>query len=90
MGSVLRPVDKKVLAALDPARARELAVYSAGHPGIFNVRLHSIRTCPYLAYMPAYAALRKDPARWAPWLHRFYRHKHKEEGHCRCDALLGK
>ena len=88
MASFLKPVDSKVLAALDPVCARELSAWSTRHSSIFGLRLHSIHTCPFLAYIPAYMLLHKNLAKWAPWLHKFYSHKHKEERHCRCDALL--
>ena len=86
--SYLSPVTPEVLAALPPDKRRELAVWSRNHARIFDVRLHTIRTCPYLAYTPAYVFLRGNPARWAAWLRRFYRRKHKEEGRCNCAAQL--
>lgn len=67
---------------------RELAVWSRNHARIFDLRLHSIRTCPYLAYFPAYVFLRKNPAKWAAWLYKFYRNKHEEEDHCTCVSEL--
>lgn len=86
--SFLRPVRRKVLAALPPPQRAELAVWSRNHARIFDVRYHSIRTCPYLSYTPAYLFLRHKTARWAAWLHWFYGHKHKEEGRCTCQADL--
>ena len=86
--SFLSPVRRKVLAALSPDRRRELAVWSRNHARIFDLRFHSIRTCPYLAYFPAYVFLRGNTARWAAWLHTFYGNKHREEGHCSCVAEL--
>ena len=88
MASFLKPVDSQVLAGLDPLRAKELSVWSTRHSSIFGLRLHSIHTCPFLAYMPAYMMLHRNLAKWAPRLHEFYGHKHKEEGHCLCDSLL--
>jgi hypothetical protein len=70
-------------------RARELSTWSTHHSSIFGLRLHSLRTCPFLAYIPAYAALHENLAKWAAWLHKFYGYKHKEEARCRCDAMLG-
>jgi hypothetical protein len=86
--SFLYPVRRRVFAALSPDRQRELAVWSRNHARIFDLRYHSIRTCPYLAYSPAYVFLRGNAPEWAAWLHRFYRHKHEEEGHCTCVAEL--
>ena len=86
--SFLFPVTPEVLAALSPEERRELAVWSRNHARIFDVRLHSIRTCPYLAYSPAFLFKRGNTAKWAAWLHRFYKRKHKEEGHCTCAAEL--
>ena len=86
--SFLYPVKPKVLAALEPPVRRELEVWSRNHARIFDLRLHSMKTCPFLAYWPARIFLRKHTARWAAWLHKFYRHKHEEEGRCNCDAEL--
>ena len=87
--SFLSPVTPEVLAALPPEERNQLAVWSGHHGRLFDPRLHSIRTCPYLAYLPAYVLLRGDTARWAAWLRRFYKHKHEEEGRCNCDVELG-
>jgi len=77
--SFFRPVRADVLDALDSGRAAELRVWSSQHASLFDLRIHSIHTCPYLAYFPAYLRLRKDPKKWARWLHRFYGAKHREE-----------
>lgn len=90
--SYFRPVRARVLAALDAKRAAELSVWSRQHANLFDLRLHSIRTCPFLAYPPAYLLLRKDTKRWALWLHAFYGAKHREERwwgrKCTCDEEL--
>jgi hypothetical protein len=90
--SYFRPVRAKVLAALDGKRAAELQVWSRQHANLFDLRLHSIRTCPFLAYPPAYLMLRKDTKKWAQWLHGFYGAKHREARwwgcKCTCDQEL--
>jgi hypothetical protein len=90
--SFLRPVRAKVLAALDSKRAAELRVWSEQHANLFDMRIHSIRTYPFLAYPPAYCRLRKDAMKWAEWLHGFYGAKHREERwwgrKCTCDQVL--
>ena len=90
--SYFRPVRARVLAALDSRRAAELRVWSEQHANLFDLRIHSICTCPFLAYPPAYWRLRKDTKKWAGWLHGFYGAKHREEGRrgrkCTCDQIL--
>ncbi len=90
--SYFRPVRAKVLAALDSKRANELRVWSEQHANLFDLRIHSIRTCPFLAYPPAYLMLRNDTKKWALWLHGFYGAKHRQERwwrrKCMCDQIL--
>jgi hypothetical protein len=93
MSSFLRPVSSHVLNHLDIARARRLLVWSANHGSIFDMRTrfpfwHSLKTCPFLAYIPAYLRHDRKGAEWAEWLYEFYRNKHKEEGGCACDAQI--
>jgi hypothetical protein len=77
--SFSRPVTEEVLAGLGPAKARQLAVWSRNHAKVFDLRLHSLKTCPFLAYIPAYLFRRKNTAAWAAFLHDFFRAKHEEE-----------
>jgi len=86
--SFLDPINSKVIAALSDKSAAELRVWSTNHGNIFDLRLHSLHTCPFLAYMPAYFRLRKNAGKWAAWLHEFYQYKHREEDDCNCDQLL--
>jgi hypothetical protein len=89
---LLRPVREKVIAALDSRRASELRVWSEQHAKLFDMRIHSIHTCPILTYPFAYCRLRKETKRWAEWLHGFYGAKHREERRCgrkcTCDQIL--
>jgi len=86
--SFLDPVSSKILAALDTTKSNELRIWQHNHSNLFDLRLHSLRTCPFLAYIPAYIQKRKDTGKWAKWLHEFYGYKHKEENNCKCDQLL--
>jgi len=90
--SFLRPVRAEVLAALNSRQAAELRVWSSQHASLFDLRLHSVHTCPYLAYSPAYLRLRKNPKKWARWLHDFYGAKQREHRwwgrKCTCDEAL--
>ena len=91
-GSYLRPVDAVALSQLTPAEDRELAVYSKNHANLYDLRIHSIETCPILTYPPHYFLLHDKPG-YGRWLLDFYREKHNEEcnlpwRHCTCEAEL--
>lgn len=80
-------VDEKTLSQLPPERAKQLKVWSTNHSVVFDLRIHSIDTCPFLAYLPAAVSLHGQE--WAEFAYNFYSHKHIEEDHCTCDAELG-
>ena len=88
-GNFLQPVNETVLAALPQQEAKALAVYSDHHANIFDLRLHSLTTCPFLAYAPAYLMLSGSPDLWADFLYRFYKAKHSETNRCTCDEEIG-
>ena len=77
-------VDDKTLALLPPEKAQQLRVWSTNHSIVFDLRLHSLETCPFLSYLPAVMTLREQE--WANWAWSFYGAKHAEEDHCTCDA----
>jgi len=78
---------------LPEPQARELQVYSTQHATVFDLRIHSMDTCPFLTYGPHVAFSRHDTPEYASWLHDFYMHKHLEEKdlrHCTCDEELSR
>ena len=79
-------VDDETLSLLPPDRAQELRTWSTNHAIVFDLRLHSMETCPFLTYLPARTALRGQE--WADWAWTFYGAKHREEGNCTCAADL--
>ncbi len=79
-------VDDKTLSLLAPQQARELRTWSTNHAIVFDLRLHSMDTCPFLTYLPASMSLQGQD--WADWAWKFYAAKHREEGRCTCDADL--
>jgi len=86
--SFLQPVTSSVLGALDSTRAKELYVWSKNHLNIFDLRIHSIFSCPFLAYMPNYFLNKDNKTKWANWLYGFYKTKHQEENHCTCSKEI--
>jgi hypothetical protein len=88
--SFSKPVTPEVLAAL-PQHAAELQMLGENHADgplyIFDLYLHSLGTCPFLAYIPAYLAHDRKSADWAKWLLDWLRLKHKET-HKRLAAIL--
>jgi len=79
-------VDDETLSLLPPDRARELRTWSTNHSVVFNLRIHSMKTCPFLAYLPARSSLQGQE--WADWAWEFYGAKHAEEDNCTCTADL--
>ena len=78
------PVDNETLSLLPPDKAKELKTWSTNHSIVFDLRIHSMDTCPFLTYLPAATALRGQE--WADWAWQFYGAKHAEEDHCACDV----
>lgn len=72
-------VPPEALQQLPAPQARELQVYSSQHSVIFDPRIHTMDTCPFLTYLPHEASSRHDTSEYAMWLHDFYMHKHQEE-----------
>ena len=90
-GGCAPPVPQSVLQQLPAAQARELQVYSTQHAYVFDPRLHSMNTCPFLTYLPTVASPRQDTPEFAARLHRFFTHKHEEERffyRCKCEEKL--
>jgi hypothetical protein len=87
-GSFSHPVTGTVLANLAPQQAHELTVYSASHGEIFDLRLHTIYTCPFLSYTPNYLVRDHQSQGWAEWLLWFFKEKHDTEDHCVCATQL--
>ena len=86
--SFFHPVSNKLLLLLNQLQCKELDTWSSEHSSIFDIRLHSLDTCPFLVYIPAYLSHDRKSKEWAEWLHDFFGHKHKEENKCNCDALI--
>jgi hypothetical protein len=85
------PVSRDVLQRLPETQARELEVYSTHHAVVFDPRIHSLDTCPFLSYLPNVAFMDHDSQEYAVWLHHFYSMKHEEEQdlwHCTCNQEL--
>lgn len=70
----MNDVTDKVLSWLTPSQRIEIASWAAKYP-VFDLRLHSLKTCPFLAYLPAKMFMAKDSREWALWLYEFYREK---------------
>jgi len=79
---------------LPPDDARDLLVWFFNHMNILDMRLHSLDTCPFLAYSPAYNKHKKgdmSDLEWAQFLHKFFKAKHEEEKdiyNCDCEGQL--
>ena len=82
--SYFSPVTSTVLTVLAPEQRASLTKWSKNHSNLFDLRLHSMRTCPFLAYTPAYFTMKHDSVEWAAWLYEFFKAKHEEEDHCNC------
>jgi hypothetical protein len=85
------PVSREVLQQLPAAQARELEVYSTQHAFVFDPRLHSLDTCPFLSYLPNEAFMDHTSKEYAVWVHHFFSKKHEEEQdlwHCTCIQVL--
>jgi hypothetical protein len=85
------PVSRDVLQKLPEAQARELEVYSTHHAVLFDLRIHSLETCPFLSYLPNETFMDHNSKEYAVWLHHFFCKKHEEEAdlwHCTCDQEL--
>jgi hypothetical protein len=85
------PVPREVLQQLPAAQARQLEVYSTNHAYVFDPRLHSLDTCPFLTYLPNQAFMDHSSKEYAVWLHHFFCKKHEEEvdlWRCKCDQEL--
>jgi hypothetical protein len=84
-------VPREVLQKLPPIQARELEVYSTNHSVVFDLRLHSLDTCPFLSYLPNETFMDHNSKEYAVWLHNFYAKKHEEEENlwgCKCKQEL--
>jgi len=77
---------------LPEAEAKALIVHHGEHSNIYDARIHTGKTCPIYIYSPKYKNFQAGLVRaddWAKFLGKFFRYKHKEEGSCDCDELLG-
>jgi len=91
VASGCQAVTPDILQRLPEQQARELSVYSSQHANLFDLRIHSMDTCPFLTYMPHAMFSNHDTVEYATWLHDFYMHKHEEEQSiwgCTCDQQL--
>ena len=79
-------VDEKTISLLPPDQGAQLRVWSKNHSVVFDPRLHSMDTCPFLTYLPAATFLRGED--WAKFAWKFYGAKHREEGNCLCNSEL--
>ena len=88
------PKDKEIEAGavtLSPKEAKELRIWADEHDNVWDARVHSLDTCPFLTWTPNATKWRSGAmtdAEWGEFLHDFFRHKHKEEKDCDCDKLL--
>jgi hypothetical protein len=85
------PVSRDVLQRLPADQARELEVYSTHHAVVFDPRIHSVDTCPFLSYLPNVTFMDHNSKEYADWLYHFYSMKHEEEQdlwHCTCNQEL--
>jgi hypothetical protein len=85
------PVSRDVLDRLPKAQAHELEVYSTQHAVVFDPRIHSLETCPFLSYLPQVTFSDHNSPEYAQWLYQFYSKKHEEEAdlwHCTCNQEL--
>ncbi|HUT34155.1 MAG TPA: hypothetical protein VNE39_11785 [Planctomycetota bacterium] len=76
---------------LDAQQAKELRVWADQHDNVWDARVHSLKTCPFLSWTPNAAKWRAgamSDAKWGEFLHDFFKEKHKEEGDCKCKELL--
>ena len=81
------PVDKQTLDLLPPEKAMQLKTWSTNHSIVFDLRIHSMDTCPFLTYLPN-TALRGQE--WAEFCWKFYGAKHREQDNCTCDADIAR
>ena len=86
--SFFKPMTNKVIGHLSDVDAMRLRVWSDAHANLFDWRLHSMKTCPFLAYIPHYLTADRGSAEWALWLFEFYKAKHAEEGNCKCATKI--
>jgi hypothetical protein len=77
------PVDQKTLDLLPADKALQLKTWSTNHAIVFDLRIHSMDTCPFLTYLPNTGLQGQE---WADFCWKFYGAKHREEDHCTCDA----
>lgn len=80
------PVKQETLDLLPADQATQLKVWSTNHAIVFDLRLHSMDTCPFLTYLPNAMALQGQD--WAQFAWKFYGAKHREEDNCMCDAEI--
>ncbi len=68
-----------------------MEVYSKNHAVVFDPRIHSLDTCPFLSYLPNETFMDHNSKEYAAWLYHFYSMKHEEEKDlwgCTCDQEL--
>ena len=93
-GVEANPKDSEIeagAATLDAQAARELRVWYDQHDNVWDARVHSLDTCPFLAWTPNAKAWRggeMTDEKWGEFLHDFFKAKHKEEGDCKCKKML--
>ena len=76
-------VDKETLALLPPDKAMQLRTWSTNHSIVFDLRIHSMETCPFLTYLPNTSLKGQE---WAEFAWKFYGAKHAEQDNCTCDV----
>ena len=81
------PVDQKTLDLLPPDKAMQLKTWSTNHSIVFDLRIHSMDTCPFLTYLPNTALQGQE---WADFCWKFYGAKHREEDNCTCNADIAR
>ena len=86
-----KPVTPEVLAALGPEKAARLTVWSTNHSLLFDLRIHSVVSCPIIFRIKHWFW---EKGWWPKWLlgkwedtvYDLYKAKHEEEDHCNCPS----
>lgn len=84
LSSCSSPVTPEVLSTMSVDKQEQLKVWSTNHANVFDLRIHSLNTCPFLTYMPNYMALQNDNKKLGEFLYSFYHYKHLEANCSKC------
>ena len=79
LSSCSSSVTPEVLSTMSIDKQEQLRVWSTNHANVFDFRIHSMHTCPFLTYIPNCMALQNDNKKLGEFLYEFYHYKHIEE-----------